>query len=252
MITVTALAVGSVLGASLAPTAAAVGGIALEQTRTVKLRHPPGLHPDQGTWIATVRRKVPVRSSPRRHAPIITRLDRRGANSRRNSVMATGAYRTRQHGDWVRVQLESRPNGRTGWVPAKAVVLRKNPLSLVMHLKRRELVLLRGDRPIRTFRAGMGRPGTPTPVGRFAIWDTWPTPPEWRGIYGSHIIALTAHSTVLTTFMGGDGRVAIHGGGSIGRVGRPSSNGCVIVAPDALAFLARSLPPGTSVTVVDD
>lgn len=246
----TALAVVSAWCSTLTPTASATP-IDLDHVRTVKLRVPAGLSPGEGTWIATVRRKVPVRSEPRRNAPIITRLDRRGASSRRNSVMATGAYRTARNGDWVRIQLESRPNERVGWVPAKAVVLRRSSLRLVMHLRARRLVLMRGDEPIRVYRAGMGRPDTPTPVGEFAIWDTWATPPEWRVMYGSHIIALTAHSTVLRTFMGGDGRVAIHGGGRIGRVGRPSSNGCVIVAPDTLAYLARTLPPGTSVTVLD-
>ncbi len=233
-------------------TAADARPIPLDEARTIKLRHPTGLPQGSGTWIATTRRAIVVRSAPDRRAPVISRLERRGANSKRNSVMATGAYRAPTGADWVRVQLESRPNGRSGWVPAKTVVLRRNPLRLVMHLRRGTLVLLRGDTPIRTYRAGMGRTATPTPVGEFAIWDTWATPPDWRPIYGSHIIALTAHSTVLQTFMGGDGRVAIHGGGSIGRVGTASSNGCVIVGPDALAYLAKTLPPGTSVTVADD
>ena len=75
----------------------------------------------------------------------------------------------------------------------------------------------RGTRRLASWPAGIGGPGTPTPVGRFAIQDPVPTLPEWRGVYGAHTLTLTAHSPTLRRFMGGDALVAIHGAGS-GRV----------------------------------
>ncbi len=243
------LVVVACLGASTAATAAPVpltqmdGASAKERTRSTRTAM---------TWTATVLRTTVARSRPSVRSRVISRLSERGANSPAHTVMATGAYRDEDGREWVRVQLISRPNESQGWVAADDVMVNRAPLRVEVHLKSRRLVILRGDTPMRTFRAGIGRVATPTPTGTFAVWDVWRTPPHLRGVYGSHVIALTAHSRVLRNFMGGDARIGIHGGGSIGRVGRRSSNGCVILAPDALAYVARYVRAGTQITVTND
>ncbi len=216
------------------------------------VRHATPLGSSDGTWTATMRRKTVARAEPSASGRVVARLDRRGANSTRHTVMATGAFRDGRGVEWVRVQLITRPNESTGWVRARDVAVRRSALRIEVHLTSRRLILMRGDDPIRTFRAGIGRGPTPTPTGTFAVWDVWPTPADLRGVYGSHVIALNAHSRVLRSFMGGDARIGIHGGGGIGRVGRPSSNGCVILAPDALAYIAKHVGGGTRVTITND
>jgi len=67
-------------------------------------------------------------------------------------------------------------------------------------------------------------------------------------VYGGWTIPLTAHSPTLRRFMGGDGLVALHGGGSW-RVGARSSNGCVVLGEGDLAVVARLVRPGTPVDV---
>jgi hypothetical protein len=64
---------------------------------------------------------------------------------------------------------------------------------------------------VRSFRVGIGAPGTPTPVGRFAVTD------ELKGagyspVYGCCILALSAHQTRLSSGWTGGDRIAIHGG----------------------------------------
>src|SRR5262249_58407941 len=57
---------------------------------------------------------------------------------------------------WVRVYLPTRPNGRTGWVRARAVRLLRNPYRLVVRLRGHRLVLWKGQRVVRRARAGVG------------------------------------------------------------------------------------------------
>ena len=190
-----------------------------------------------------------------RRAPVVTGapvlwLERRTAWSGRPQVLkVTGRHRDAQGRRWVRVHLPVRPNGAAGWVPERHVRLSETRVRIVVRRGARVLEVWRGPHRLHRWPAGVGRPSTPTPLGDFAVQDTMRTLPAWRGAYGSHTVALTAHSPVLTWFMGGEGLVAVHGG-RLGRVGQAASNGCVILAPGPLAALARIAAPGTPVRVI--
>ena len=166
-------------------------------------------------------------------------------------LMVTGRHTDARGRDWVRVQLPVRPNASNGWVPAGRLRLSTTRVRFEVHLGSRRLEIWRGTRRIAAWPAGIGRPGTPTPVGRFAIQDPVPTLPEWRGVYGRFTLTLTAHSPTLRRFMGGDALVAIHGAGTgrSWRVGRASSYGCVILSEPALAVAARYARAGTPVVI---
>jgi len=166
-------------------------------------------------------------------------------------LMVTGRHRDARGRDWVRVQLPMRPNESAGWVRADRVRLSATRVRFVVRLGSRRLEIWRGTRRLASWPAGIGRPGTPTPTGRFAIQDPVRTHPSQVGIYGRHTLTLTAHSTALRTFMGGDALVAIHGTGTgrSWRVGRPSSYGCVILGERELAAAARHARPGTPVII---
>lgn len=166
-------------------------------------------------------------------------------------LLVTGRHRDATGHDWVRVQLPIRPNQASGWVRAERLRLSTTRVRFEVHLGSRTLEIWRGARRLGVWRAGVGRPGTPTPVGRFAIQDPVPTLPAWRGVYGRFTLTLTAHSPTLTSFMGGDGLVAIHGAGSgrSWRVGTASSYGCVILDEPALAIAARFARAGTPVVI---
>ncbi|MDA0163434.1 L,D-transpeptidase, partial [Solirubrobacter ginsenosidimutans] len=154
-------------------------------------------------------------------------------------------------GAWLRVLLPDRPNGHDAWVKRARVRLVRTRWRVEIRLAARTLTLLRDGRPRRTFKAVVGAPGTPTPKGRFAIYET-ARQPDPHGFLGPFALHLTAHSDVLDDYGGGPGRVAIHGrsGSSLADpLGSARSHGCVRVDNVAVRILARTLTSGVPVSV---
>ena len=152
---------------------------------------------------------------------------------------------------WVRVLLPDRPNGRHAWIKASRVRLARTRWRVEVQLAARRVVVLRAGRTVRRFGAVVGAPGTPTPRGRFALYEL-ARQPDPGGFLGPWALHLTAHSDVLDDYGGGPGRVAIHGrGGASLRdpLGSAASHGCIRIDNAQISFLARVLPPGTPVRV---
>jgi lipoprotein-anchoring transpeptidase ErfK/SrfK len=109
----------------------------------------------------------------------------------------------------------------------------------------------RSDGLVRRFRAVVGKPSTPTPLGLFAVYDRarQPDPDAFLGPWALH---LTAHSNVLEDYGGGPGRVALHGrsGASLrDPLGTAASHGCVRVRNGDIRWLAKVAAPGTPVLI---
>src|SRR3954447_7686573 len=71
------------------------------------------------------------------------------------------------HASWYLVQLPIRPNGSTGWVRARDVVVGVVHTRIVADLSDRSVTLYRFGRAVFRTRAAIGKSETPTPVGRF-------------------------------------------------------------------------------------
>ena len=154
-------------------------------------------------------------------------------------------------GKWVRVLLPTRPNGSSKWVNAERVRLVRTRWRVEVDRSARRLTLLRDGHARRTFDVVVGAPGTPTPTGRFAIYET-ARQPDPHGFLGPFALHLTGHSDVLDDFGGGPGRLAIHGrGGSslADPLGSARSHGCIRIGNAAVRLLARVLAPGVPVVV---
>ena len=154
--------------------------------------------------------------------------------------------------EWLRVLLPVRPNGTTGWIEAAVARLSTSRFRIVISTERRTVEGFDEDRRIGSFRAVVGAPGTPTPHGFFAVAERIPLANP-GGFYGTWMLTLTAHSNVLDTFDGGDGRVAIHGRGGSSLedpLGSASSHGCIRLDNSAIDWLARIAAPGTPVVVL--
>ena len=159
--------------------------------------------------------------------------------------------RRRQGEMWLRVLLPSRPNGASAWIPRNDARVSTTPWRVVISLADRRVYALRRDRVVRSFPVVIGASKTPTPTGRFAIAERIELPDPTQ-FYGSWMLTLTAHSNVLNTFAGGDGRVALHGRGGASLsvpVGTAGSHGCVRMRNADIAWLARRTAPGTPVVV---
>ncbi|HWM10775.1 MAG TPA: L,D-transpeptidase [Solirubrobacteraceae bacterium] len=153
--------------------------------------------------------------------------------------------------DWVKVRLPIRPNGTAAWVPRDKVVLRRERHWIRLRLATRRITVYRDGRRLRSFRAVIGAPGTPTPRGLHAIYER-NRQPDPGGFLGPWSLSLTALSNVLESFGGGPGRVAIHGreGASLrDPLGSARSHGCVRIDSRAVRWLARHARPGTPVDV---
>lgn len=155
---------------------------------------------------------------------------------------------------WLRVRLPWRPNGASGWVNVRGVVLERTRWRIVISTARRTLSLVRAGRVVRTVGVVVGKPSTPTPTGLFAV--LWAIPWHPNDFLGSWVLELTAHSDVLQRFDGGDGTVGIHGRGGASLsdpLGSALSHGCVRLANTAIDWLVHTIGagplPGTPVQI---
>ena len=148
---------------------------------------------------------------------------------------------------WYHVQLPRRPNGRTGFVRARDVLLRKVRTRVVVDLSRRTVTLYRRGRPVLTTTAAIGSRATPTPVGSFYVNQRL-IPYDTSGPFGPGAIGISAFSDVLTGWAQG-GPVAIHGTNQPWSIGRAVSNGCIRVRNPALRRLFTAAAEGTPVLV---
>jgi lipoprotein-anchoring transpeptidase ErfK/SrfK len=198
-------------------------------------------------WIARPVIATPIwrRPAPRRS---IGTLKPTGATM---GLLVLATRRDRAGRRWLRVQLARRPNRSAGWIVADRVALRRTTWRLEIRLGARTVALLHKGHTVRRFHAVIGAPATPTPTGRFAIFQrTAQLNP--RGFLGPWVLQLTAHSNVLKSYDGGPGRVALHGrdgAGLLDPLGTARSHGCVRLANPAIRLLARRLTAGTPVDI---
>jgi lipoprotein-anchoring transpeptidase ErfK/SrfK len=187
--------------------------------------------------------QVVVRSRP--GGRVVARL---GARTQFGSptTLAVAARR----GRWYGVVTTHLPNGRLGWVnPAESRVLRsRTRVRVTIDLSQRRLVVRRGKRVLRRVAVAVGRPGSPTPVGRFAVTDKLPGA-RFSAVYGCCILALSAHQPNLPAGWQGGDRIAVHGTNDPGSIGTAVSAGCPRASDADMRFLLRKVPLGAPVFV---
>jgi lipoprotein-anchoring transpeptidase ErfK/SrfK len=156
----------------------------------------------------------------------------------------------RERGRWLGVVTTLLPNGKLGWVERRERPLRYNRtrMSLVLDLSARRLVLERDGRPVRRMTVAVGRPGSSTPIGRFAVTDKL-SGRAYSAYYGCCILALSAHQPNLPPGWTGGDRIAIHGTNDPASIGQASSAGCPRASDADLRVLMRRVPLGTPVLV---
>jgi lipoprotein-anchoring transpeptidase ErfK/SrfK len=186
-----------------------------------------------------VLRRTQLRASP--GGRVVRTIGRR-TRMRGPQILAIVARR----GAWFGVLHEAMPNGRAGWIPVDAVRVVREPWEIVVDRSSHRLTLLRGGRVVDRFSVATGRPGSPTPVGRFAVTDRLTAPAG--SPYGCCILALSGRQTRLPPGWSGGDRLALHGT-TDGVVGGGYSSGCVRIREPDLRRLMRRIPVGTRVTV---
>jgi lipoprotein-anchoring transpeptidase ErfK/SrfK len=145
------------------------------------------------------------------------------------------------------VQIPRRPNGVTGWVPARQVQVATVQTRIVVDLSERRVTLYRNGRPVLSSRAAIGSEATPTPVGRFYVNQRL-IPEDKGGPYGPGAVGVSAFSNVLTGWTQG-GPIAIHGTNAPWSIGKAVSNGCIRLPNDKLRRVFAQTLSGTPVLI---
>jgi hypothetical protein len=190
-----------------------------------------------------------VHQAPRLGSRRIARLTWYTQDGFDSVYLVLRAHWDRRGQEWVKVRIPGRPNGRTGWVLRSALgSFHLTRLLIVVNRERLRMYLYRRGRRIWSAPVGVGKPGTPTPAGRFWINERFKISDPRSGYY-PYAFGTTDYST-LSDWPGG-GVVGIHGPyydpqGIPGRI----SHGCIrLEVPDDF-WLAAHVRLGVPVRVV--
>jgi hypothetical protein len=199
-----------------------------------------------GSLVAHVKpgRVVAVRSGP--NGRVLTSL---GSRTEFGSEQALSVIRERRR-RWLGVTTPQLPNGRLGWIDARSRALRYSRASvkLEIDLSRRQLLVRRSDKVIRRVRVSIGRAGSPTPTGRFAVTDKLPGA-RYSSVYGCCILALSGTQPNLPAGWTEGNRLAVHGTRDQGSVGGRASAGCLHARDRDLHHLMKTVPLGAPVRI---
>jgi hypothetical protein len=155
---------------------------------------------------------------------------------------------TARRDGWLRVIAPERPNRRAGWIPERRARLGGTNVSVHVDRSARELTVRRDGHVVRRFPVAVGRPGTPTPTGRFAVTDKL-HPDSADSPYGCCALALSGHQTKLLPGWPGGDRLAIHATPQAETVGKAASLGCMRGRERDIKQLMRIVPVGAPVFV---
>jgi lipoprotein-anchoring transpeptidase ErfK/SrfK len=145
------------------------------------------------------------------------------------------------------VQVPRRPNGITGWVPARQVEVVRVRTRIVVDLSEKRVTLYRDGRPVLSATAAVGSSATPTPTGSFYVNQRLiPTDPH--GPFGPGAVGISAFSNVLTGWTQG-GPIAIHGTNEPWSIGKAVSNGCIRLPNPILRKVFAQALGGTPVLI---
>ncbi len=149
---------------------------------------------------------------------------------------------------WLRVLIPGRPNGGKGWITQRGTELFTTSWHLVVSTSKRQVLVYRKGRVVKSFSAIVGKPSTPTPRGRFFVEESIRMLPGAAG--APYALATSARSDVLQEFEGGPGQIALHGIANLGgTMGTAVSHGCIRLTNRSITWLAERIVPGVPVTI---
>jgi lipoprotein-anchoring transpeptidase ErfK/SrfK len=185
-----------------------------------------------------------VRAAPSARSPLVGDVPATTPITHDRTVLPVLAH----HGAWLKVRLPGRPNSHTGWITRTATLHWATNWGLVVNRARREVAVYRSGRIVRTFKAVVGKPSTPTPAGEFFVEESIAL--RSYDVGAPFALALSARSEVLQEFDGGPGQIALHGLSNVGGVpGTAASHGCVRLDDAVMRWLVVRIGTGTPVTI---
>jgi lipoprotein-anchoring transpeptidase ErfK/SrfK len=153
-------------------------------------------------------------------------------------------------GRWLGVSVPERPNGKLGWIDGRSSAIDRGrvKISLRADLSERRVELRVGRRVVKRMTVAIGRPGSSTPTGRFAVTDKIPGN-RYGPYYGCCILALSGQQPNTPAGWRGGNRLAVHGTNSPSTIGAAASAGCLRGSDRDLRTLMRRVPVGTPIFI---
>jgi lipoprotein-anchoring transpeptidase ErfK/SrfK len=241
LLVATALAAFFVAQTALGSTGAADSGALADFEPAVAVAQPAAKPRPLGHPIAISHGDLAYSARP--GAPAVGEI---GATTEFGSQQALSVAARR--GSWLGVVTSVLPNGRLAWIKRDAVTLRRTRWSLRADLSEHTLTLLRNGRAVRRINVAVGRAGSETPTGRFAVTDKL-AGTSYGPYYGCCILALSGHQPNTPPGWTGGNRIAIHGTDSPSTIGTAASAGCLRAADGDLQALVERVPVGTPVSI---
>jgi L,D-transpeptidase-like protein len=212
---------------------------------------PPSSHSpscERQTLIGTVSvKRVTARNAPDWSAREITSFAKTNAHGAHQVFDLLAEVAATDGDTWFRALLPLRPNGRTGFLPARSLRLSQTLYRLEVDRSRLELILWNGCRIAGRYPIGLGTKDTPTPVGTFYL-VALVKPPTGGSVYGTYAYGLSAYSDALTNWTGG-GIIGLHGTNDPSSIGERKSHGCIRMRNSDIEHLAKFLPLGTPIEI---
>jgi len=176
-------------------------------------------------------------------------VERRRPITEGRTVLPVIGHRTGARGvRWLKVRLPGRPNNSTGWIRKARTYRTDTPWHLVVDLSERRVIVYYSGHAVKSFRSVIGKPSTPTQRGRHFVEETVLL--GGGDVGAPFALALSARSSVLQSFAGGPGQIALHGVWNVGgSMGTAASHGCVRLETASIRWLGKRIGPGVPVTV---
>lgn len=149
---------------------------------------------------------------------------------------------------WYEVLLPTPPNGSTGWIRARDVLVEGLDRRIEIRPSEFALFVYDGDELVREYEIGVGTVDTPTPGGDYYVKEAYELTRD-TSAYGSHALGINGYSTVLDDWRGG-GVIGIHGTDQPDSIGTEASHGCIRLRNEDIAELFELAPRGTPVAIV--
>jgi lipoprotein-anchoring transpeptidase ErfK/SrfK len=146
---------------------------------------------------------------------------------------------------WVKLDLQARPNGTTGWIPASVAALKPAPDKIVVHRGSRTIDIYSHGQHVVHAGVAVGSPGRETPLGLFYVTARFVPDDSFLGVFA---VETSAYSK-MTEWPGG-GLVGIHGTSMPQLIGQAVSHGCVRVTNATALQLKRYALLGTPISIV--
>jgi lipoprotein-anchoring transpeptidase ErfK/SrfK len=230
------------LAGGVAAFALSSGGTAKTALRGKAVGQTPATAPtfEAFTTVTTAVPELVAYAEPSDSAQIVSKFTDKTEYGLPRTLLSIG-----EQDGWYKTLLPMRPNGSTGWVRAADVTPGSTTYEIKISLSQHKLWLTESGNPVLDAAVVIGKPETPTPVGKYYITDPVDLQSQPNGAYGAYALGISGYSEVLMTFNGGPGQIAVHGGAWEGQLGTDVSNGCIRVLNDVILQIAKTVPLGT-------